>query len=176
MKFMAITVLLLVATRALTSVAGPEAFSTGPVIEGFGPVASVPGASAIPDGTVLKVAFDLKDAAGEGEINRGLATAARFLNMHGAAGMTDEQLKVALVIHGAAHRDFLTEKTKGSANPNAKLVAMLVEHGVKIQLCGQTAAYYGIDGANLLPGVEMSLSAMTAHALLQQQGYTLNPF
>jgi hypothetical protein len=28
----------------------------------------------------------------------------------------------------------------------------------------------------ILPGVEMALSAMTAHALLLQQGYTLNPF
>jgi len=28
----------------------------------------------------------------------------------------------------------------------------------------------------LLPGVEMALSAMTAHAILQQEGYTLNPF
>jgi len=27
-----------------------------------------------------------------------------------------------------------------------------------------------------LPGVTMALSAMTAHALLQQDGYTLNPF
>jgi len=28
----------------------------------------------------------------------------------------------------------------------------------------------------LAPGVEMTLSAMTAHALLQQDGYTMNPF
>tara|TARA_Y100000588_G_scaffold170524_1_gene184375 strand:+ start:507 stop:614 length:108 start_codon:yes stop_codon:yes gene_type:complete len=28
----------------------------------------------------------------------------------------------------------------------------------------------------LIPGVQMALSAMTAHAQLQQQGYTLNPF
>ena len=36
--------------------------------------------------------------------------------------------------------------------------------------------FYDITGGDLLPGVEMSLSAMTAHALLQQDGYTLNPF
>jgi hypothetical protein len=29
---------------------------------------------------------------------------------------------------------------------------------------------------DLLPGVEMALSAMTAHALLQNSGFTLNPF
>ena len=29
---------------------------------------------------------------------------------------------------------------------------------------------------DMLPGVEMALSAMTAHAVLQQAGYRLNPF
>jgi hypothetical protein len=29
---------------------------------------------------------------------------------------------------------------------------------------------------DLLPGVTIGLSAMSTHALLQQQGYTLNPF
>ena len=43
-------------------------------------------------------------------------------------------------------------------------------------VCGQSAACYGVKTDDLLPGVEMAVSAMTAHALLQQQGYTLNPF
>jgi len=33
-----------------------------------------------------------------------------------------------------------------------------------------------IREADLLPGITMAPSAITAHALLQQQGYTLNPF
>jgi len=52
----------------------------------------------------------------------------------------------------------------------------LTDKGVRVILCGQTAAYYDISNDDLLPGVEMALSAMTAHALLQQEGYTLNPF
>jgi intracellular sulfur oxidation DsrE/DsrF family protein len=48
---------------------------------------------------------------------------------------------------------------------------------VRIILCGQSAAGLGLDEtADLLPGVEVALSAMTAHALLQQDGYTVNPF
>ena len=43
-------------------------------------------------------------------------------------------------------------------------------------VCGQSAAYYGVATDDLLPGVEMALSAMTAHALLQQQDYSINPF
>lgn len=175
MKCMA-AALLLIAAGSTVALAGPEAFQTGPLIKGYGPVASVPDAPPIPGGTVFKVAFDLSEVAGDGEVNRGLTTAARFLNMHSAAGMSPEQLHVALVIHGGAHRDLLADRAYGGANPNAALIAGLVERGVSIQLCGQTAAYYGVTGADLLPGVQMSLSAMTAHALLQQQGYTINPF
>jgi intracellular sulfur oxidation DsrE/DsrF family protein len=47
---------------------------------------------------------------------------------------------------------------------------------VRIIVCGQKAAYYNVTSDDLLPGVKMALPAMTAHALLQQQGYTLNPF
>jgi intracellular sulfur oxidation DsrE/DsrF family protein len=47
---------------------------------------------------------------------------------------------------------------------------------VRIFVCGQSAAYYDVTTNDLLPGVEMALSAMTVHALLQQQGYSLNPF
>lgn len=47
---------------------------------------------------------------------------------------------------------------------------------MRVILCGQSAAASGIERVDLLPGVEMALSAMTAHALLQQDGYTLNPF
>ncbi|HCE21170.1 MAG TPA: hypothetical protein DF282_01490, partial [Hyphomonas sp.] len=50
------------------------------------------------------------------------------------------------------------------------------KHRVRIILCGQTAAYRDIEKSDLLPGVEIALSAMTAHAKLQQDGYSLNPF
>ena len=61
-------------------------------------------------------------------------------------------------------------------NANAAIVAALLDNGVRVILCGQSAAAMGIAKSDLLPGVEMALSAMTAHALLQQQGYALNPF
>ena len=64
----------------------------------------------------------------------------------------------------------------GENSAGAGLIAALTDHGVRIIVCGQSAAYYDVATDDLLPGVEMALSAMTAHALLQQQGYTLNPF
>ena len=59
---------------------------------------------------------------------------------------------------------------------SAELVAAFTEQGVRTIVCGQRAAYYVIATDDLLTGVEIASSAMTAHVVLQQQGYTLNPF
>ena len=172
-----ITVLLCSAACVVSDVsAGPEAFRDGALIEGYGKIADVPDAAALPKDALFKVSWDLAKAAESGEVNRGLDTVARFMNMHHAAGIPVKQLHLAVVVHGGAHRDLLGDAAYGGTNPNAALIAQLVEHGVQLTLCGQTAAYYGVTGEDLLPGVTMSLSAMTAHALLQQQGYSLNPF
>ena len=58
---------------------------------------------------------------------------------------------------------------------NAALIADLIAHNVDIYVCGQSAAHYEVNASDLLPNVQLALSAMTAHALLQQRGYTLNP-
>jgi intracellular sulfur oxidation DsrE/DsrF family protein len=67
-------------------------------------------------------------------------------------------------------------KAKEGANGSHALVRDLLDEGVRVILCGQSAAAHGITQADLIPGVEMALSAMTAHALLQQAGYSVNPF
>jgi intracellular sulfur oxidation DsrE/DsrF family protein len=158
--------------------AGPDDFTTGPLIETYGAVAAIDNQMPIPDGTVFQVAFDISTSAEVGELNRQLVSAARFLNMHTAAGIAPENLQLAIVIHGGAVRDVSSSShfTPGVEPANADLVATLIAHGVKIYVCGQSAAYHDVSAEDLLPGVTMALSAMTAHALLQQDGYTLNPF
>ena len=104
--------------------------------------------------------------------------------MHVAAGLKASNIDLAMVIHGGAVKDMtqnahyqtLEANKDDKLNLNAKLIKALQAHGVKFYVCGQSATYYGVKTENLLPGVKMSLSAMTAHALLQQQDYTLNPF
>ena len=146
-------------------------FSAGPVIEDYGPVADVDITVPVPNGAVLRHSFDVATRAEDGELNRTLVSAARFINMHARAGVDADNIKVAVVDHGTAVHD-----VSGEAPANAKLVAALIDHGVRIFACGQSAAYYDVTTDDLLPGVEMALSAMTVHALLQQQGYSLNPF
>ena len=158
-----------------SSAQGLESFTNGPVFEEFGPHAVIDGIK-FPADTKLAVAFDVSKAAAEGQTSRQLETVARFLNMHAAAGIPLEHLSAAIVVHGGASFDLVIDEARDMPNPNVALIAALLEAGVSIQLCGQSAAYQGIEPEDLLPGITMSLSAMTAHALLQQRGYTLNPF
>ena len=156
-------------------------FHGGTVIPAFGKVASVTDADMrIPAGTEFHIAFDVA-AAKESTLNRTLESAARFLNMQVEAGVPAERIHLAIVVHGSATFDVAgaeayERKYPGAENPNAALVDALIKAGVRIIVCGQSAAGQGVKKTDLLPGVELALSAMTAHALLQQQGYTLNPF
>lgn len=176
--FTAFAALIAGALCASTALAAPEDFATGPLIQAYGAVAPVENQMPIPDGTVFRIAFDVSTPADVGELNRKLVTAARFLNMHVANGVPAEDIHLAIVVHGGAVADVSTGNhyTPGVEPANAGLVASLVANGVKIYVCGQSAAYHNVGVEDLLPGVTMALSAMTAHALLQQDGYTLNPF
>ncbi len=159
-----------------------SAFESGSVLTEFGRTAPVPEADfAIPDGMDLFITFDTSTPAAEGQANRTLDSAARFLNMHAAAGVEPARVRAAVVVHGKAGFDLFTNEAwsdlgRDGENPTAALIAALADNGVRVILCGQTAAAYGIKKQDLAPGVELALSAMTAHAVLQRQGYTPNPF
>jgi len=176
----------LVALLPLLALAQPAAaqmenFKTGPVFEDFGATAPVQMDEPIAKDTLFHIAFDVKDAAEPGKLNRTIESAARFINMQVAAGVPEENIHLAIVVHGGASFDltsqeFFAAHKDGKENASAAAIAQLQQHGVEFHLCGQSAAAHGISNADLLPGVKMSLSAMTAHALLQQHGFTLNPF
>jgi intracellular sulfur oxidation DsrE/DsrF family protein len=151
------------------------------VFKAFGDIATVDSDLAPPKGTVFKVLFNVSDAATPGAMSKKIETAARFINMHVEAGVPIENIHIAIVVHGPAGDDLLKPEAyaarhKGIANGNIAVIEALLAHKVQIWMCAQSAAATGIARADLLPGVKMTLSAMTADALLQQQGYTLNPF
>lgn len=154
-------------------------FKDGTVIKDFGKHATV-ATSTVNKNTKLKVAFDVGKAAETGEVNRRFDSLARFINMHVASGVLQENIQLALVVHGKASLDLLDNATFQKAhkldNPNKPLIQALLANNVRVILCGQTGAAYDISLEQLIEGSEVELSAMTAHALLQQQGYTLNPF
>lgn len=171
---------ILVMLISFNSLAGMEAFNDGPLILGYGKHARVEQDAQVPKDIILKVAFDVSESGGIEGVNRKFDSLARFLNMHVANGNKAENIQLALVVHGKAGGDLLNKKAYmhkyDSNNPNQELLKLLMQHKVQVFLCGQSAAFYDINNADLVDGVQMSLSAMTSHALLQQQGYQLNPF
>ena len=149
-----------------------EAFSTGPVFEDFGPHAPVEGSEELSSLERFSIAFDVAQRADKGTRNRGFESAARFMNMHVAAGVSEERIELAVVVHGRAVFDLKAEDANGSR----AMVEEMLGKGIRFIVCGQSAAAYGVTKSDLIDGVELHLSAMTAHALLQQSGYTVNPF
>ena len=175
-----IAILTVLALTATSVNAGSEDFKPGKAIPGFGMIADVPTATPLAEGIVLKHAFDRPEAAEPGTLNRSIESAARFINLHYAVGVPLENIQVAVVIHGSAVLDvtkaeFYLERT-GEENANIALINALLLAGVRIIVCGQSATARDVYAEDLLEGVELALSAMTAHAVLQMEGYTLNPF
>ncbi len=155
---------------------------TGPVIQNFGPVYAVPGnAWNLEQGRLYKVSMDVAETAEfSGELNRHIESAARFLNMHARNGIEPGNIQMAIVVHGAASRDLLTDDAYqaryNEPNANSAMLTELQAAGVKIYLCGQTAVHRKIGVEELHPAVSLALSAMTAHVRLQSEGFTLIPF
>lgn len=161
------------------SMAASTDFLSGSVIKQYGKYAEVNGV-AFDEKQHFYVAFDVANKANIGELNRQFDTLARFINMHVAHGLPRENIHLALVVHGKAGFDLLNNKAYltqfQTKNGNHQLLNALMNNQVEVFLCGQSAAYYDIKPKMLQKGVKMALSAMTAHATLQQKGYSLNPF
>ncbi len=181
-KLMRLDFLILIITLiflTLDANAQVSSFQKGSVIKEFGKYATVEGVD-FNKNALFKIAFDVGKQAEKGKVNRQFDSLARFINMHVAHGVALEHIQLALVVHGRASLDLLDDLTYQKAmsveNANKPLLLALMEHNVQVYLCGQTAQAYEISESQLVSGVNVSLSAMTVHALLQQRGFTSNPF
>ncbi len=129
----------------------------------------------------LKVVFDIGRSFHDStKVNPLIHSAVRYYNMHILAGVPEENLKIALVIHGDAAYDILNNKNYKAKfnikNPNILLLSALVKKGVSIIVCGQTAAHKNITKLDVQKDVQFALSAMTALVQLQNENYRLINF
>tara|TARA_R110002073_G_scaffold72537_1_gene177198 strand:- start:178756 stop:179301 length:546 start_codon:yes stop_codon:yes gene_type:complete len=155
---------------------------TGPVIEQFGAVFQIENPDLILDkDKVHKVIFDIYTDSEKIEgINPLINSVARFLNMHAQHGVPAANMKVAVVMHGAAAKNALNDSAYQERfkvnNPNIALIAALKEAGVAIYVCGQSFNSRGFKRANLNTNILFSLSAMTALVKYQEEGYQIINF
>lgn len=124
-----------------------------------------------------KLVLDVTDEGSRSEVHPGLEHVARALNLYALAGVREDQ--VAVVVHGKATPLVLDDQAYrshfGQSNPNTELLRELHSHGVQVLLCGQSMRHNGCLADEVAGSVEVRLSAMTALATLQQQGYALVP-
>jgi len=173
------------ATLALaTPLAGqqrPGLTQSGPVIQSTGQSVKVDDATfVIPEGHVFKAVWVI-DRADTTGANQQLTTIARFLNLHVRHGIPKERLFAAAVVHGSGWMSLLSDSAYGARfggkpNPSKRLVEELLANSVQLVLCGQTAGFRGVKREELLPGVQLAISAMTALNVFQAQGYQFNPW
>jgi len=169
-------------TVSSVAAADPGQAHTGPVIAQFGPVYDVERPDfPTPTNAAYRVVFDVAPSPeANDQLNPRIESLARFLNMQARAGIKPAHTQLSLVVHGAAAKDMLSSiayKARfGVENPNAPLLAALQSSGVRVILCGQSAAHKGFAREDLAPGVEIATSAMTALVVLQSEGYGLIAF
>lgn len=179
MKFIS-KALMILTTLTFASVTFAQEKVRGPVFD-FVETTRVDADLQIPKDKVLKVVYDTYRGAESGKVNSTFLSAARFINMHVDAGHPKENIKVAIVVHGTTSLDvtqdsYYGEHHDGAKNANAEVIAALVAEGVDFYICGQSAAFRGVTRENILPGIKFSHSAMSAHAVLQSQGYSIIPW
>ena len=159
----------------------PGLTPSGPVIQSAGQSVKVDDATfVIPEGHVFKAVYVI-DKADTAAVNQQLTTIARFLNLHVRHGISKERLHAAAVVHGSGWMSLLSDSAygqrfSGKPNPSKRLVEELLANNVQLVLCGQTAGFRGVRRDELLPGVQLGISAMTALNVFQSQGYQFNPW
>jgi intracellular sulfur oxidation DsrE/DsrF family protein len=161
----------------------PGRQASGPVIQSTGMSIKVDNPTfAVPDGHVFKAVFVIDAGGGDSvQVNAQLNTIARFYNLHVRHGYLEARVRGAAVVHGNGWPALLTDSAfaarfGGKPNPSRRLVEELLEHGAQLVLCGQTAGNRSIRRDELLPGVKVAISAMTALNVLQADGYRFNPW
>jgi len=176
-----VAMLLLLLATPLQGQAAPEP-RTGPVLQDFGPVYEIEDPDFLPtfQGT-HRVVFDVAQASPDPHrVNPRFETLARYLNMHAAAGVPLEEMKLALVVHGGASWELVDDASYqdrfGMANPNLPLLEALDAFGVQLVICGQSQSSRGIGKEQLAAPIQQALSAMTALVDFQTRGYQLIAF
>ena len=147
-----------------------------PRIQGHGGVYRLPGEPEPPiEGSRLAMDVTTKDY--DGGVNKGLARAARYVNLFALSGVKDA--RVAIVMHGGATKEALDDEAYqerfGKANPNRELMRQLREAGAEIVVCGQSMVHNGFDPERMAPEVGLALSAATALLTRQAQGWAYLP-
>jgi intracellular sulfur oxidation DsrE/DsrF family protein len=131
--------------------------------------------------TEYKVVFDIfTDNSNDDGVNPLLNAVARYLNMHSQQGVLLKNMKVVVILHGAATKYTITDlafKNKfKKENPNSELLQELKKANVELYVCGQSYVANGFKVENKSSNIKLALSALTALVHYQSEGYQIINF
>ena len=173
---------LLISVSFISVNAQQVATKMGPVLENFGNVFQVKNPDLLlQKDKEYKVIFDIYTDRSKGEkINPLLNTVARYLNMHAQQGVPKENMKVVVIMHGAATKSVLNttayQQQFHIENPNSKLIHVLKEANVELFVCGQSYLANDFKFDDKSAHIKVALSALTALVAYQSEGYQLINF
>ncbi len=127
-----------------------------------------------------KVVFDATADAKPADVNKGLDRVARLLNLYGVAGLTAQDVKITIVLHGEATKSALNDaaykaRFQIEQNPNLPLIRELQKVGVEVLVCGQALNYKGFPDDEVSDGVPIAAAALTVVVNKQADGYSYVP-
>ena len=151
-----------------------------PLIAEYGKTAAVADAGVVPDPNLdYKVVMSVTKAGEGGAPPEALGKAARLVNLLAESGVQADHRHIVVVLHGGATAAVMTEaamKTRGKGhNSSADLIAKLTAAGVRVDVCGQALAGAKIARSEVLPEIQVDLSALTTLSTLELKGYALIP-
>jgi intracellular sulfur oxidation DsrE/DsrF family protein len=169
---------LLTSCALASSLASADAALLAPLIPGYGEVTPVDNAGERPDPNVdYKIVLNATKGGGDNSPVPFLDKAAKVANLLAQSGVPAERRHVVVIVQAAATTAVLNAtglKARGkTTNPNADLIAKLNAAGVSVRVCGQSLAAANIARSEVLPGVQVDLSALTTVSGLQLKGYAL---
>ena len=174
---------LVIAEPLFTQGAGPAKgatrTATHPTIQGYGSVVRLPDAAHQPrPGTKLLV--DVTRGGDPNKLNPAIEKVAKYVNLYAGGGAEPADVQIAVVFHGDAtlsvlNADAYAEKFKTQGNPNLDLLHQLHEAGVELSVCGQSLISKGSQPEEVAVLVDTAVSALTAVANLQADGYAYLP-
>lgn len=165
----------------LAGIAAMGAVADGPVFL-FPQIARLGGIVRTPDAAEpprrgAKIVFDITADSKPDEVNKGLESVARYLNLNAEAGLKPTDVKLALVLHGGATKAALSDAAYAkhaamTKNPNLELIHELKACGVEVLVCGQSLARNKYSSADVASDVTIAVAALTVNANKQQDGYS----
>lgn len=173
----AVCVLVMCASLAPSAAMG-AASGPSPLIDGLGGFAQVGNPGVRPDPQLdYKVVMTAAKVGDNGEPIPAFERIARLANLLAASGVPADHRHLVVMLYGPATAAVLNAdglKTHNiPPNPNADAIKKLVAAGIGVHVCGQALAGWKIARSEVLPDVQVDLSALTTLSTLQLQGYAL---